>query len=127
MSGESSPAILLRIEALKENHLVALEAREIEPAMLRVVSETIDLTDFVTVNEIGGHKVLRLDRLRIANRQGSTFDRSLNRSPDIDFGEAMLESLLCLGRRQMIQHTARTGLGGVIVVYRPNIFPRVFL
>jgi hypothetical protein len=61
MSRESRTPILFRVVALQQDYFVALEPREIKPAVLRIVCETIDLADFVTVHQVGRNKVLRVD------------------------------------------------------------------
>src|SRR5258708_4945657 len=126
MGRESRSPILLRFEALQENHLVALETGKIKPAVVRAVGETIDLTNFVAVNEICRNKVLGVNRLRITHGQRCGFDRSSNRPPDVDFGEAMLQSLLRFRRRQVVPRTARARLRGVIVMYHPDVVSGAF-
>src|SRR5437016_2847178 len=94
--------------------------------MLRVVCETIDLADFVPVDQIGRNKVVGVDRSRVAYRQRRGFDRSTNGPPDIDLRETMTQSLFRFFCRQMIPQAARSGLSGIVVMYGSNILPSLF-
>jgi hypothetical protein len=98
---------------------------KIEPAMVRVVSEAVDLTDLVTINEICRNKIL--GSIDCASHTASGVD---SMGPRIGrqalISAPMPQSFVRFSRRQVIPYTARARLCGVIIMHRPDIVPGVF-
>src|SRR5229473_1625598 len=59
--GEPRATVARRIEAFDEQHLVALHAREIEPAVTRAVGHRVDLADAVGIAPLGRHQIAPID------------------------------------------------------------------
>ncbi len=126
MRGEARAAVLFRVVALEQDHLVLFQPREIEPSMVRVVEEAIGLADLVAIDEIRGHEVFGFDRSRVAQSQRRRFHRSPDRTPYVDLGEVMLQPRFRLGGRQMVTHAAWSRFRGVVVVDRLAVLARIF-
>jgi hypothetical protein len=108
MCRETRLAVLLGIVALEQDQLVLFEPWKVEPAMIRIVSKRITLTDLVGVNEIDRHEVLGIDGARIAQRERGRLDRTANRAPDVDLPETTAEPVLGFLRRKMVPDAARS-------------------
>ena len=71
---EARAPVLLRVVHLEHDRLVALHAREIEPAMPGAVLEPVGLADAVRVAPLGDQQVLKLDAARIG--EGERVERT---------------------------------------------------
>src|SRR5216684_3529196 len=84
--------------------------------MVRVVEETVDFAHTLAIDKINRHDILCPQAAAVAQRERRTFDRAANRSPDVDFGEAILEQAISL-LRQKIADAAWRGFEGIVVVH----------
>src|SRR5579883_326301 len=131
VNGESGAAVPRGIEAFDEEHFVALHAREVVPAMTRIVGRNIYLADPIGIAPLRAYEVALLDAARIANRERPGEHRPLDRPPQIDLDVAPLAPRFRLGGREEIAHAlGRRGFGVVIVhaigrlSYLPRHLPR---
>src|ERR1700724_3728731 len=115
VGGPAGAAVLLGIVDLEHDRLVALLAREPEPAMRRVVFDRVGLADAGGIAPLGNHEVGELHAARVADRERERFDRMPERPPHLHDGEAALEQLLGLVRQE-VAHALRAGPFGIVVV-----------
>src|ERR1700732_3779812 len=85
--------------------------------MLRVVEEAIDFADTVAIDQIDWHDLLRAQAPGTPQRERRAFDRTANRAPDVDFGEAILEQAVSFFR-QKIADAARRGFECIVVMHQ---------
>src|SRR5216684_4207794 len=84
--------------------------------MLRVVEETVDFAHTLAIDQINRHDILCPQAAGVAQRERRTFDRTANRAPDVNFGEAILEQATSF-LRQKIADAVRRGFEGIVVVH----------
>ena len=75
--------------------------------MLRVMEETIDFAHTIAIDQINRHDIFCPQAAGVAQRERRTCDRAANRTPDVDFGEAILQQAISF-LRQKIADAART-------------------
>src|ERR1700732_1247732 len=85
--------------------------------MLGVVEKAESFAHALAIDQVSRHDSLCGQATSVAQRQRRAFDRTANRAPYVDFGEAILEQAVSFFR-QKIADAARRGFECIVVMHQ---------
>src|SRR5262245_23226503 len=127
MRVEARRHALVGVEYLEHHRLVALHAREVEPLVLGIVGDVIDLAGAILVPALHQDEALLRNAAAIADAERIDHDRPANRPPHLDDGPALLEAPLGLVIADNLAQPLRRRSFGIVVVYALHRRPRTGL
>jgi len=120
VSGKACPPVFHRVVALQQHGFAGLQVREIEPALLRIIGDRIDLARPLLVYQVGRDQVLLFYTGGITHGQGLILGRDIDRPPDIVHTKSVLQERFGLFGREQVSDTGGAGSNRIVVVGKEN-------